>query len=171
MFEPKPIRKDAVPGAIEKAERYRLLNQPRQAESICRDVLRVDPDNQAALVTLVLALTDQFPLKYNVEIRGTQEILKRIDGEYEKAYYDGVIHERWGKALFRGGALAEVAGGWLRKAMDHFDRAEKVSPTNNDEAILRWNACARLMNRLESGKPAAEAPGDDALFIDEIPPA
>ena len=26
-------------------ERYRLLNEPRQAESICLDVLRIDPAN------------------------------------------------------------------------------------------------------------------------------
>ena len=38
-----------MPAALEKALRYRLLNEPVEAESICRDVLEVDPDNQAAL--------------------------------------------------------------------------------------------------------------------------
>src|ERR1700722_16262182 len=60
MNDFKPISPDAVPLALEKAERYRLLNEPAQAESICLDVLAVDPDNQRALVMLLLALSDQF---------------------------------------------------------------------------------------------------------------
>ena len=47
MFEFKRITPEAVPAALSKAERYRLLNEPREAESICRDVLLVDPENQA----------------------------------------------------------------------------------------------------------------------------
>ena len=61
MFELKTLSKSAVPAALAQAERYRLLNEPAEAESICLDVLRVEPDNQDALVTLVLSLTDQFP--------------------------------------------------------------------------------------------------------------
>ena len=60
MFELKHIGPEAIPAALDKAERYRLLNQPDAAESICEDVLAVDPDNQPALITLLLALTDQF---------------------------------------------------------------------------------------------------------------
>src|SRR4051812_7969768 len=60
MFELKSLTREAVPAALEKAHRYRLLNEPEQAESICHDVLRIDPDNQEALTTLILALTDRF---------------------------------------------------------------------------------------------------------------
>ena len=60
MFQLKPIAKTSIPRALEKAERYRLLNEPRQAESICLDILAVDSSNQAALIILLLALTDQF---------------------------------------------------------------------------------------------------------------
>ena len=59
-FELKTLSPEAVPRALEKAERYRLLNEPGEAESICLDALDVEPDNQEALVTLLLALTDQF---------------------------------------------------------------------------------------------------------------
>ena len=59
-LELKTIARDGIPHALEKAERYRLLNDPAQAESICRDVLAVDADNQDALRALILALTDQF---------------------------------------------------------------------------------------------------------------
>ena len=60
-FEPKPISRESVPAALQKAERYRIINDPSSAESICLDVLTVDPENQQALVTLLLAITDQFP--------------------------------------------------------------------------------------------------------------
>ena len=51
MAELKRILPSAAPVALEKALRYRLLNEPMQAESICRDVLEVDPSNKEALVT------------------------------------------------------------------------------------------------------------------------
>src|SRR5213595_3538201 len=60
MFELRPITPDAIPRALDKAERYRLLNEPSDAESICLDILRIDPDNQKALVAMLLAVTDQF---------------------------------------------------------------------------------------------------------------
>ena len=61
-FTLKPMSADAIPSAIAKAERYRLLNEPGEAESICLDILQIDPHNEDARVMLLLALTDQFPL-------------------------------------------------------------------------------------------------------------
>ena len=61
MFELKPISHESVAGALAKAERYRLLNEPGEAESICRDILEIEPGNQQALISLILALTDQIP--------------------------------------------------------------------------------------------------------------
>ena len=58
MFQFKSLHHDAIPAALEKAHRYRLLNEPQQAESICEDVLRLQPENQDALATLILALTE-----------------------------------------------------------------------------------------------------------------
>ena len=52
--------RDCLPAALQKAERYRLINDPTSAESICLDVLTVDPENRQALMTLLLAITDQF---------------------------------------------------------------------------------------------------------------
>ena len=48
------------PKAIRKAEHYRLMNEPEQAESICRDVLDAEPGDQERLTVLILALTDRF---------------------------------------------------------------------------------------------------------------
>ena len=171
MFEPKPIHRDAVPAALERARTYRLLNQPRQAESICLDVLQVDPDNQGALVMLLLALTDEFAGAYQVDVRHAEEVLERIQGEYERTYYAGVIAERWGKTMLHRGTPIEGVVGWFQKAMARFEAADKLSTPENDEAVLRWNACARLMNRLETRKGAAQGQDEDALFVDEIPPA
>src|SRR5216683_3645591 len=98
MFELKPLSKDAIPAALDKAMRYRLLNEPGEAESICHDVLRIDPDNQQALVILLLALTDRFGKGYAVGITQAQEILRRLQNEYERAYYTGIFSERRAKA-------------------------------------------------------------------------
>ena len=57
MSELKKLSKEAIPAALEKAERYRLLNEPGEAESICLDILAIDPENQRAIIMLLLALT------------------------------------------------------------------------------------------------------------------
>jgi len=77
MSELKQLHKDAIPAALEKAERYRLLNEPGEAESICLDVLTVNPDNQRAIIVLLLALTDRFDKGYGVSETQTKELLAR----------------------------------------------------------------------------------------------
>jgi hypothetical protein len=146
-LELKPISRAGVPGAVDKAERYRLLNEPGAAESICRDVLRIEPGNQRALVTLLLALTDQFDRPGPSRINEARAARERLQGEYERAYYQGILCERAGKAeLRRAGPAAEpAANNWLREAMTWYEQAEAVRPAGNDDAILRWNACARLL--------------------------
>ena len=145
MLELKPLSQEAVPRSVARAERYRLLNEPQEAESICRDVLRTDPDHQEALVMLLLALTDQFGRRSDITINQAHAVLGRLHGEYERVYYDGVISERWGKAQLRMGALGHVAHDWLREAMSLYEKAETLSPRGNEDAILRWNACVRVL--------------------------
>src|SRR5438477_7347922 len=98
MFELKHLSSEAIPEALEKAERYRLLNEPGEAESICLDILKTDPDNQQALITLLLAVSDRFGKGYGVGDRQTKELLERIKGLYERAYYAGILAERRAKA-------------------------------------------------------------------------
>jgi hypothetical protein len=152
MFELKPIHREAVPNALRKAELYRLLNEPAQAESICHDVLQVEPDNQRALITLLLALTDQFDS--GLAVNSPLEILPRLHGEYEQAYYAGIIYERKARAQLNGGIPGGgfVAYELLREAMFWYERAEAVHPPDNDDATLRWNACVRTISarRLEA---------------------
>jgi hypothetical protein len=149
MFTLKSLERDAVPRALEKAERYRLLNEPEEAESICLDILAVEPDNHAALVTLLLSLTDQFRSDAGECYLRAKELLPQLAGEYERCYYSGLICERRGSAHLDRGDLGSggSAYGWLREAMVWYEKAEALRPPQNDDALLRWNTCARLIVR------------------------
>jgi hypothetical protein len=153
MFDLKPLSPEAIPAALEKATRYRLLNEPGEAESVCHDVLRTDPDNQEALVTLLLALSDRFGKGYAIGVLEAGEVLARLRDPYERAYYQGILCERRGKAqLHRGGPGSSFeAYDYLCEAMESYEKAEAIRPPGNDDALLRWNACARMImqNKLE----------------------
>src|ERR1700746_3546342 len=97
MSELKHLSKEEIQARLEKAMRYRLLNEPGEAESICLDVLKTDPENQEALITLLLALTDRFAKGYGVSNTQAKELLARIRGEYDHSYYSGIFAERRAK--------------------------------------------------------------------------
>jgi tetratricopeptide (TPR) repeat protein len=158
MFELKPLSREAIPAALEKAERYRLLNEPWQAESICRDIVARDPEDQNALIALLLSITDQFKTEGGVKVKEAKEVLGRLAGEYERAYYEGIIWERRGTALLsRGGPGAgPLIYGRLREAMACYERAEDLRPPGNESARLRWNTCARLIMTHSEIEPAVE---------------
>ena len=149
MSELKKLHKDAIPAALEKAERYRLLNEPGEAESICLDVLAIDSENQQAIITLLLALTDRFEKGYAVSDTQTKELLSRMKSEYDRAYYAGIVAERRAKAKLRQNTpdCRFQAYDLLREAMDWFEKAEPIRPGGHDDAILRWNTCARIIAR------------------------
>ena len=149
MSDLKSLHKDAIPAALEKAERYRLLNEPGEAESICLDILHVDFENQQAIITLLLALTDRFEKGYGVSDTQAKELLSRITTEYERAYYTGIFNERRAKAKLRQGTpdCRFQAYELFREAMTWFEKAEAVRPLGNDDALLRWNTCARIIER------------------------
>ena len=160
MPDLKPISPRSVPVALQKAERYRLINDPSSAESICLDVLTVDPENQQALVTLLLAITDQFAEGPTEGVRRAREVLPRLLDDYKRAYYEGIICERCAKALLRPGTLrsGEMAYHWFREAMTWYEKAEAQRPAGNDEALLRWNTCVRLLARYPDLAPRAGEP-------------
>jgi len=148
MFELKSLSgPEAIPAALEKAMRYRLLNEPGEAESICQDVLRIDPENQQALVILLLALTDRFGKSYAVGVIQAQELVTRLQDQYERTYYAGIISERRAKARLHQGSpgSGHEAFQFLREAMGWYEKAEVIRPPGNDDALLRWNACARII--------------------------
>lgn len=149
MYQLKPISREAVPLCLDKADRYRLLNEPTQAESICLDVLAVDPENQRALIILLLSLTDQFASATPDLVHQAEEVISRLRSEYDRLYYSGIVCERRAIArLTHGGVGGEGAAyGWIEKAMGFFEQAEKVRPPENDDALLRWNCCVRFSQK------------------------
>lgn len=147
MFELKKLSIEAVPTALERAKHYRLLNEPGAAESICLDILEVDPENQEALITLVLAMSDRFGKDYAVGDSRIQDYISKIEGEYERAYYTGIVYERRAKAALRRDAPGSESTAYelFRQAMNWFEKAEAVRPPGNDDSILRWNGCVRII--------------------------
>ncbi|OLC13133.1 MAG: hypothetical protein AUH29_13970 [Candidatus Rokubacteria bacterium 13_1_40CM_69_27] len=158
MFDLKPLSRESIPRALEKAERYRLLDEPVQAESICQDVLRIEPDNQHALVMLLLAITDQFDEGLADRVSEARRVLPRLRDEYERLYYAGIICERLARAqLKRGGPGSGFrAHEGLREAMSFYEKAEALRPPGNDDSLLRWNTCARILARNPRLAPGPE---------------
>jgi len=158
MFEPKRLTREGIPKALERAERYRLLNEPVEAESICLDVLGADPQNEPALVTLLLALTDQFDEGTADALPRAREVLPRLRAGYERAYYAGIICERRAKAQLRHGGpgAGYAAYDSFQEAMSWYAQAEALRPAGNDDALLRWNTCARIMQRRPDLVPEPE---------------
>ena len=159
-FTLKPLSPEAVPRALAKAERYRLLNEPGEAESICLDALEADPGNQEALVTMLLALTEQFDEDATAALTRARACAERIQSDYERAYYTGIVWERRAKARIKRGVpdCGPRAYEWLREAMTWYEKAESQRPAGNDEAILRWNTCGRILARYPQLQPGTEEP-------------
>jgi tetratricopeptide (TPR) repeat protein len=157
MFTLKPISHDSVEGALAKAERYRLLNEPHEAESICRDILEIDPANREARISLILALTDEFPREEGV-FSSAMEAIAGLQAAYDRAYYSGIAWERRAKAYHDAGKLGSsgYVYDWIVKALQLFEEAEHLRPTGNDDAILRWNACVRFLERHKKLGPKTE---------------
>ncbi len=145
-FELKAITKDGLEAAVDMAERYRLLQQPAQSRSICLDVLAVEPDNQRAIVTLILAITDKFGQNSSLgSPRVAREYLEGLNDEHERAYYTGIIAEREARGFLERGPAQGFAYDGFRDAMEWYERAAAIRPEGNDLAILRWNACVRTI--------------------------
>ena len=161
----KPLSREGIAAALDKAEHYRLLNQPRLAESICLDILAVDGDNPTASVILLLALTDQFGKSSSKSSKQALLLAQGLQDEYSRKYYTGIVHERQaGNALSSGIPGADFdAYEWYLEAMDCFEQAEAIHPPGNDDAVLRWNTCARTIAQynlrerpLDDGEPLLE---------------
>ena len=155
MFTLKRISPSGVPAALQKAERYRLLNDSSAAESICRDIVEVEPDNQQALIVLLLSITDQFPDELGDGLGRAREVLPLLKDDYKRAYYAGIICERRAKVQRRQSipAAGSMAYESFREAMHWYEKAEAMRPDGNDEAILRWNTCVRVLASDEHLRP------------------
>src|SRR5262249_42204528 len=146
-MELKRLGSEAIAGALAKAERYRRLKEPEQAESICLDILAADPKNREARVMLLLALTDQFGKRSAVSVRDAQALLPDLATEYDREYYAGLICERWARAQIEAKLPGHSTYEWLAAAMKHYGRAEGLAPARNQDAARRRDPCARAPAR------------------------
>jgi tetratricopeptide (TPR) repeat protein len=144
-YKLKSISKAGIAEATAKVELYRYLNEPEEAESICRDILAIEPKHQLALRLLGLAITDQFTGGVSDRYREVEEIFQKLSDPYERLYYTGLLHERRAKAQLRAGQPPHTLLPLFERALQCFGEAEKVRPAGNDDAILRWNRCVRLL--------------------------
>jgi len=149
MIQLKTISTEGISSALEMAKRYRLLSEPDEAESICLDILAIAPDHQEALITLLLALTDNFSQSgLNPSFENAKAVVEKLDSTYCKSYYSGIIFERRAKNHLKQGGPGSgaVAREWFIKAMTAFDTAMEGCDPDNQDAVLRWNSCARIIN-------------------------
>ena len=157
----KAISKSGISEALSKVTLYRYLNDPEEAESICHDILAVDPENQSALRMLGLAITDQFTGETSDRYAEVGSLFQRLADPYERLYYAGILYERRAKAQMRIGRPAQMLASLFHEAMRDFEEAEKICPPENDDAVLHWNRCARLLQTLPQAEEQREATFED----------
>ena len=144
-YKLKSISKAGIAEATAKVELYRYLNEPEEAESICRDILAIDPQHQLALRLLGLTITDQFVGGSPDRYREVEETFKKLSERYERLYYTGILYERRAKAQLCAGQSPHTLLPLFERALHCFGEAEKIRPAGNDDTILRWNRCVRLL--------------------------
>lgn len=162
----KAISKNGIAGALGKVEHYRYLNQAEEAESICRDILAVEPENQRALRLLGLAITDQFTGSTLDRYKEAETCFEQLSSPYERFYYLGILNERRAKSQLRAGHRAESLRASFEEAMRCFEEAEKIRPAGNDDVVLRWNRCLRLLQSI----PAATHKEQQLFEASDSPP-
>lgn len=158
----KTISKQCIAEAFSKVTLYRYLNEPEEAESICDDILAIEPENQLAQRMLGLAITDQFTGEASDRYYVAETLFENLSDPYERHYYKGLLYERRAKAQMRVGRPPQILIALFKEAMHFFEEAEKVRPPQNDDSVLRWNRCARLLHKL----PEAEREQQEVTFDD-----
>lgn len=162
----KSITPSGIAQALSKAQLYRSLGEPEESESICQDILATDPENQAALRLLGLSITDQFVGEPSGRCTEVELIFRRLVDPYAQHYYLGILSERRAKAQMRSNRPAYVVVALIEDAMRHFEEAEKIRPADNDESVLRWNRCVRLLEKL----PQADSEEPEAVWENQDTP-
>jgi hypothetical protein len=171
MIELRKLSPKSIPMALEKAQRYRMLNDPDEAESICLDILAIEPGNQTALITMLLAVTDKFAHDLTSSFQKAKEIVKKLSDQYCQAYYNGIMFERRAKVHLKQGrpGAGQMAHDWFSRALEAYGQAIDRCHTDNEDAILRWNSCARFLNDHAEVKPGGPEAGEMLLDSFDTP--
>lgn len=144
-YKLKSISQAGIDEANSKAELYRLLNEPAECESICQDVLATDPENQVALRQLAMAISDQFTGAPDDRYAEAEAIVQKLTDAYDRVYCSGLIRERRAKAQLRAGRPPHTLLVLFEEALKLYEQAERIRPKGNDDSILRWNRCVRIL--------------------------
>lgn len=157
------IRISAVGKALEKAVQYRSLLEPEIAESICLDILKIDPENQDVLIVYMLALLDQISRTENQnQIKTIETAIEKLKSQYQRYYYTGLLNERRARHLLTQAMSHSFAYDYFIEALKSYQQAIDRCPEKNDEAILRWNSCIRTVEK-EKLKPRRDS---EDLLVD-----
>ncbi len=150
MRDMKPMRITfaTIPRALEQARQFRMLQEPEQAESICLDILEIDSRHHDALILLILAVTDQFSRSGQMlNPKRASRLTSQLTDAYEILYYRALICERRARAMLVESMSRSFTWEYFREAMQLYRQAMDCRPERNDDAILRWNACLRTVQR------------------------
>ncbi|MCX4187670.1 hypothetical protein [Methylophaga sp. OBS4] len=151
------IHADSIDLALDKARQYRSLLEPEIAESICLDILHIDPDNQQALVLYILALSDQLHhAGKKTQVKSIEDAVEKLHSEYQRYYYTGLLHERRARFMLTQSMARVFAYDYFIEALQFYQMAEQIRPEHNDESILRWNSCIRTIEK-EKLKPRPDS--------------
>ncbi len=125
----------------------------------------MEPDDQETLITLLLTLCDQFGVEGGAKTAAAMELVPRMGGEYERLYYSGIVSERTAFAQLARAthASGHIAYDWFMRAMSHYEKAAELRPPGNDDPILRWNTCARVINTHADVHPGHDEPVNTML--------
>jgi len=143
-WELKQLRARDLEAAVALAKHYRDLNQPEDAESICRDILDVSPGSDDAWRTLGLALTDQFPTSWMRLFDDACAAFAKLSSHYERMYYTGIAWERYAKAQLELGNNKNAIHAF-EQAIRLFDEADELGSSEDPGPILHYNRCIRAL--------------------------
>jgi hypothetical protein len=123
------IHNDSIELALDKARQYRSLLEPEIAESICLDILHIDPENQQALVVYILALSDQLHhAGKKTQVQAIEEAVQKLQSRYQQHYYTGLLHERRARFMLTQSMARVFAYDYFIEALQFYEKAEKIRP-------------------------------------------
>ena len=127
--------------------RHGFIASPTSRSAQAADILATDPDNQGAIILLLLSLSDQFTDNIPENLDKAWSLLPRLKDDYLQAYYQGLLFERQARVYMRRASPGSGFSAYdlFCDAMRLYEKAARVRPPGNDEALLRWNTCARTI--------------------------
>ena len=135
-----------------------------ETESICLDILELDPNHRSTLDLLLRCRIELLKKGLPQSVARAQELIPQLDSDFDQAFYSGMIREAQARYLLekRGRATSGVAYSWFRHAMDDFAAASNLD-AGRVEPKLHWNACLRTLENNPQCVPPPEDGEDHGI--------